>query len=88
MYTDTSLESDIISYNPSEETLEKLSGFYFNQKTGYYEIWWTKVNKNKEDEIILMARIKDLRDIDTVLMEMIQFWNGSYDFLLKRVTFH
>lgn len=88
MYTDTSLESDIISYNPNDETLEKLSGFYFNQKTGYYEIWWTKINKNKEDEIILMARIKDLRDIDNVLMEMIQFWNGSYDLLLQRVTFH
>lgn len=88
MFIDTSLDPDIISYHPKGSPINKLSGFYFNQETGYYEIWWTRSADSDEDDTIRMARIKNLKDIDTVLMEMIQFWNGSYDSILERATFH
>jgi len=82
------LDPNIVIYDPLNEEINKVSGFYFNQRTGYYEIWWTYDPYSKEDDTFLMATTKYERDIDNLLLEALAFWSGRQDHILKYVTKH
>jgi len=82
------LDPDIIVYDPLGEEINKISGFYFNQRNGYYEIWWTYNPYADEDDTFLMATTKYERNIDSLLMEAVAFWSGRHNAILKFVTKH
>ena len=87
MFVETSQHSDIISYRPSDN-INKISGFYFNQDTGWYEIWWATEVSTCDDDTQLLAKVRNVDYIDVTLMEALSYWSDKSNHMLDLIVRH
>lgn len=81
----------IISY--SRNTLWPIpeSGFYYNEDSKWFEVWWNKSDMQEplhDKDIILIATSQYLNDVDILFMEALAYWSGRMDEVLEKVTWH
>lgn len=79
------MESHIISYN-KDTTIVMETGYYYNEDNDYYEIWG--MSDVFASDPILMAKLTDEDLLDPTLMEVVSFWTGRYDEVLKHIIKH
>ena len=89
---DKSLEkSGIISYSPRSEFNINVSGFYFNEDTEWYEIWWHHKDLDvysEKDYTMLVASTKYPSTMDNLLLESLAHWTGRMNKALENIVKH
>lgn len=81
--------NDIISYTPDALNSVQESGFYFNEDSKWFEVWWdTRMIEDHPEDIVMIATTQYMYDIDTLFMEALTYWSGRMDNVLDVVTKH